>query len=118
MTINNALAGIAVKDVKVAVAWYKRLLGRAPDSRPMEQVAEWRFPSGGWVQVFQSPGQAGSSSVTLSVSDIGLQIQELGSKGIAVGGLMNSTMVRIASIHDPDGNEIVFAEARNTTLAQ
>jgi len=70
MSIENAIASVAVKDLRFAVAWYEALLGRAPDSTPMPEVAEWKFARGGWLQVYQLPERAGSGSCTLAVSDI------------------------------------------------
>jgi predicted enzyme related to lactoylglutathione lyase len=118
MSINNALAGIPVRDISAAIIWYEKLLGRRPDSRPMASVAEWRFPSGGWIQLFQAPARAGTSSVTLAVSNLDEAAVDLKRKGIALGEPADSPMVKIASAKDPDGNQIVFAEARLSELAQ
>lgn len=54
MSIDNAIASVAVKELRSAVPWYEALLGRAPDSTPMPEVAEWKFPRGGWLQVYHS----------------------------------------------------------------
>ena len=70
MKIENAIASIAVKDLRSAAAWYERLFGRAPNSTPMPEVAEWKFPRGGWLQVYQLPERAGAGSCTLAVDDI------------------------------------------------
>jgi hypothetical protein len=55
MSIDNVLASVAVKDLKAASAWYEKLLGRPADSKPMPEVAEWKFKQGGWLQVYHSP---------------------------------------------------------------
>ena len=112
MTAKNALAGVAVRDLARAVAWYERLLGRAPDARPMEEVAEWEFSKGGWLQVFQDTKRAGSSSVTLVEDNLDERLVDLGAKGINIGPTSKSDYVNTAIISDPDGNRIVFAEAR------
>lgn len=70
MSIDNALASVAVKTLSAAVPWYEALLGRPPDSTPMPEVAERKFAGGGWVQVYQLPERAGSGSFTLAVSNI------------------------------------------------
>jgi hypothetical protein len=49
MSIKNALASIAFRDLNSAVQWYQKVLGTAPDSRPMPEVAEWKFERGGWL---------------------------------------------------------------------
>ena len=48
MTITKALAGMAVEDLAEAMNFYERLFGRAPDARPISDVAEWKLPGGGW----------------------------------------------------------------------
>ena len=70
MSIDNAIASMAVKDLKTAITWYEQLLGKPPDSLPMPEVAEWKFPRGGWLQVYQLPERAGHGSCTLAVSSI------------------------------------------------
>ena len=70
MKIGNALASVAVKDIEEASAWYARLLGRPADSQPMPGLAEWKFPRGGWLQVYELPERAGSGSFTLAVDDV------------------------------------------------
>ena len=47
MVIENAIASLAVKDLKIATAWYEALLQRPADSTPMPDVAEWKFARGG-----------------------------------------------------------------------
>ena len=43
----------------------------------MAEVAEWRFPRGGGLQVYKLPERAGSGSVTLAVTAIEEQIARL-----------------------------------------
>lgn len=74
MSIENVLASVAVKDIKAASAWYEKLFGRA-GSTPMPDLAEWRFPRGGWLQVYQLPERAGHGSFTLAVSDFAAEIK-------------------------------------------
>lgn len=63
MSIKNALASVAVKDLGAAVLWHQKLFGRPAESRQMPEVAEWQFERGGWVQVYQSAERAGSGSL-------------------------------------------------------
>ena len=51
MAITNALASLAVNDVRTASIWYEKLFGRPADSSPMPEVTEWKFDRGGWLQV-------------------------------------------------------------------
>jgi hypothetical protein len=63
MTIENALASVAVKDLKAAAAWYEKLFRRPADLTPMPEVAEWKFARGGWLRVYQIPERAGRQLV-------------------------------------------------------
>ena len=69
MSIENALASVAVKDLGAAEAWYTKLLGRA-GSKPMAEVIEWTFPNGGGLQVYALAERAGQGSFTLAVGNI------------------------------------------------
>jgi catechol 2,3-dioxygenase-like lactoylglutathione lyase family enzyme len=111
MAVTNALAGVAVKDLAAAIAWYSRLLDRAPDTRPMEELAEWSFRDGGWMQVFEDAGRAGRSSVTLVEDDLDRRLADHAAQDIAVESASTSEMAKVAILRDPDGNLVVFAEA-------
>ena len=114
MTITNSLASVAVKDVKAAVQWYAKVIGRAADSMPMPELAEWKFPSGGWLQVYALPERAGSCSCTLSVSNIDEEAVRLEKLGVATGDQMGEK-VKVFMVKDPDGNSIAFAQSPNKT---
>jgi predicted enzyme related to lactoylglutathione lyase len=119
MSIDNALASVAVKDLKAAVAWYEQLLGRPADSTPMPEVAEWKFPRGGWLQVYELPERAGHGSFTLAVSDIEEVIAHAQKLGIDTANKTSSgPMVKTLMITDLDGNHIAFAEALDKGLAR
>ena len=118
MSINNALASVAVKDIRPAVAWYEKLFGRPADSNPMSEVAEWKFDGGGWLQVYQNQARAGAGSVTLAVSSLDEQIADLRRSGIDPGEPMTSPKVKVVMIKDPDGNSLAFAQALDRTMAQ
>jgi catechol 2,3-dioxygenase-like lactoylglutathione lyase family enzyme len=118
MSIDNALAGLAVRDLDSAIAWYGRLLGREPDSRPMPELAEWKFARGGWLQVFQVPERAGGGSCTLAVSDIGEITRHVASLGIDTRDQAAGEQVKTLMITDPDGNHIAFAQTIDPTMAR
>lgn len=118
MPIQNVLAGVAVRDLNAAIGWYSTVFERPADSRPMPELAEWRAASGGWIQVFHDEARAGSSSVTLSVSDLERTITTLKGKGIHATNRNDSKKVKTAMISDPDGNRIVLAEAQTDAIAQ
>lgn len=113
MTIKAALAGIAVFNLEESLVRYERLLGRPQDRRPMDNLAEWRFASGGEFQVFEDSERGGTSSVTLVDTDIDERISELKKQKIDIRSVSNSAIARICIIGDPDGNQIVFAQSHH-----
>lgn len=110
MSIQNALAGIAVRDLNAAAGRYEKLLGSA-GKRPMPEVAEWQFPSGGCLQVFADKERAGKSSITLAVDDIDAEVKRLEAAGTQIGKRTATADVKTAMVSDPDGNRIVLAQA-------
>lgn len=110
MAIVNALAGIMVTSLEPSVAWYEKLLDRPPDARPMDGLAEWKLPGGAWIQVYEDRNRAGFSSVTFQVDDFEAQVEQLKTKGISIGTTTSSDSVKTATVKDPSGNRVVFAE--------
>jgi predicted enzyme related to lactoylglutathione lyase len=118
MSIENAIASLAVADLAAAVAWYQALFERAADSTPMPHVAEWKFPGGGWLQVYELPERAGHGSVTLAVSDLDRVIAHVGTLGIDTSQRSADARVKTLMIADPDDNHIAFAETLDHTMAR
>lgn len=117
MSIDNVLASVAVKDLKTASAWYAKLFGSA-GSMPMPEVAEWRFPRGGCLQVYQLAERAGRGSFTLAVSDIEAEKRKLDAMGVDTSQRSSNSRVKTLMVTDPDGNHIALAEADDPTLAR
>jgi predicted enzyme related to lactoylglutathione lyase len=118
MTINNVLASVAVKDLKTAIPWYEKLFGRPADSTPMPEVAEWKFPGGGWLQIYALPERAGCCSCTLAVSNIEEEHGKLQKLGIDTGNRASGSQVKTIMVKDLDGNSIAFAEAADRRMAR
>lgn len=118
MTIENAIASLAVQDFDRSVSWYEALFARGADSVPMPGVAEWRFPRGGWLQIYALPERSGRGSVTLAVADVEVIASHVASLGIDLGERTATDAVETVSIADPDGNSIVFAEAHDASMAR
>lgn len=110
MTITNALAGIAVDDIDEAVEFYERLFGRPADARPMNEVAEWKLPGGGWVHVATDADRAGASSLTLVVDDLAEELGRLALQGLKPVSKAMGDFFKTAKFRDPDGNQIVFSQ--------
>lgn len=111
VAIDKVLADVAVDDFASALTWYERLLGRPADAAPMEGLAEWHLAEGGGIQVSDYEDRAGSSNVTLVVSSLDEQLAALEAEGIPVGPIQGTPgFVKAATVSDPEGNEITFAE--------
>ena len=118
MSIDNALASVAVANIQRAVAWYEQVLGRPPDTRPMPEVAEWKFDRGGWLQVYELPERAGHGSFTLAVTGIDQVVARARELGIDTSQTSSSEKVKTMMITDLDGNHIAFAEAFDKGMAR
>jgi len=114
--LKNALAFAAVRDLDEAVRFYRTLLGREPDVRPMQGLAEWKFESGGWLQVNENQTLAGRSSVTLVETDMNERMNMLLETGIKPTSFVQGEAVSVVIIDDPDGNHIVFAQGKDENL--
>jgi predicted enzyme related to lactoylglutathione lyase len=118
MPILNAIASLAVRDLTASSAWYASLLDKEADTRPMPEVAEWKFDRGGGLQLYQLPERAGGGSVTLAVDDIDLLATHLQQLNVAHGALTRTAQVRTIMLTDPDGNHIAFAQALGHAMAR
>lgn len=112
MAFTRVTAEVMVGDHHAAVAWYERLLGRPPDERPMDGLAEWRLTDTGRLQVFADPAKAGRSATTLGVDDLDIRAANLAERGLDLSRQATSLGQRLGTITDPDGNLVVLAEDR------
>jgi hypothetical protein len=118
MQINNVFASLPVTDLAAARVWYQKLFQRTPDFTPMPTLAEWRFPGGGTLQVYEGPDRAGGGSCTFTISSIDAAIEGLQSLGIDPGNLIDGGKDKVEMVKDPDGNSIAFAQAMDADLAR
>ena len=110
MTVRNALASLAVRDISKSIEWYEQLFGRPADARPLREVAEWRFESGGGLQVYAGVERAGGCSCTLVVSNHAEQRQALTKLGVAMDERASTERTPTIMIRDLDGNSIAFVQ--------
>jgi catechol 2,3-dioxygenase-like lactoylglutathione lyase family enzyme len=115
LTITNALAGVAVDNIDDAIDFYETLFGRKPDARPMKDVAEWKQPGGGWVQVFADADRAGASALTLVVDDLSEELGRLALLGLKPVAKAMGDFFKTAKFRDPDGNQIVLSQPQHGT---
>jgi hypothetical protein len=118
MSIDNALASVAVSNIRAATTWYEQLIGRPADSTPMPEVAEWKFRRGGWLQVYELPERAGRGSCTLAVSDLDEVVGHVRQLGLDTSERTSNERVKTLMIVDPDGNHIAFAQALDRGMAR
>ena len=110
MPIDNVLASVAVRNLQAAETWYATLLGSA-GSKPMPEVAEWKFPNGGGLQVYALAERAGRCSFTMVVRDIESEITKLDGMGVDTSARSSNPRIKTVMVTDPDGNHIALAEA-------
>jgi predicted enzyme related to lactoylglutathione lyase len=111
MAITVLFAGVASADYDSALTWYERLLGRPPDLIPHETEAAWQLAEAGWIYLVADPDRAGKALLTLIVDDLDEQIASLAERGLVTGAVETlTTGGRKATITDPEGNMITFAQ--------
>ena len=67
----------------------------------MKEVGEFHFERGGSLQVFEDSQRAGASFVTLAVTDLDEQLDDLKKKGIPTDQVNRTDQVSTAMIQDP-----------------
>jgi glyoxalase/bleomycin resistance protein/dioxygenase superfamily protein len=117
MTVTNALASLAVRDLEASTQWYEVLLGKG--SHPMTEVVEWKLERGGGLQVYEAPDRAGRGSCTLIVSDIDELAERLHQSGLAADAEpTRNDRVDTIMIKDPDGNSLAFSMPKDEQLVR
>jgi predicted enzyme related to lactoylglutathione lyase len=110
MSIRNAIANVPVKNLKVSLHWYEKLVGRGPDRMDQLGMAEWIFEQGGRLQLHELPDHAGRGSLTFAVGNLDTEVAQLSKVGITGGEVTRTPAERTLVIVDPDGNTISLAE--------
>ena len=101
-------AGIRVRDLASARAWYERLLGE-PTFFPNATEVVWTVADDRSLYIEEDPGRAGGGLVTLVVDDLDAVVSEIGSRGLEPAERETySNGVTKVTYRDEDGNEIGF----------
>src|SRR3954453_21361764 len=101
-------AGIRVRDLTAARAWYERLLGE-PSFFPNAIEVVWTVADGRSLYIQEDPGGAGGALITLFVDDLDRVIAEIAARGLEPAERETyANGVRKATYRDDDGNEIGF----------
>jgi catechol 2,3-dioxygenase-like lactoylglutathione lyase family enzyme len=101
-------AGIRVRDLTAARAWYERLLGE-PSFFPNATEVVWTVAEHRSLYIQEDRRGAGGALVTLFVDDLDGVVSEIGARGLEPAERETySNGVRKATYRDDDGNEIGF----------
>lgn len=109
MKLGMIYAVLLTDDVQAAEAWYSKLLGRAPDFRPMKTMVQWELSDQGGLAVSSDDVIASTGSVFLIVDDVEDERRRLEGLGIELGGDLQGGYSTLAQLTDPDGNLITLA---------
>jgi catechol 2,3-dioxygenase-like lactoylglutathione lyase family enzyme len=105
----DLFAGIPVKDLAQAQAWYEKLLGTPPAFFPNDVEAVWELAEHRYLFIEVQPEKAGAAMHTVFVDDLEAFLAETAGRGLTPTTLETyDNGVRKATFTDPDGNEIGY----------
>lgn len=110
MNVIGVFAAVHVSDIARAEAFYAKLIGRAPDHKPMPFLTQWVSIAGAGVQLFRDPAKAGQGLMTLVTPDVDAAGTQLAQAGLALGDIQRGPFGAVAHIDDPDGNRVFLTE--------
>lgn len=110
MKIAEIFAVACVTDMERSVDWYTRLIGRAPDDRPMEGLVQWRVGNGAGLQLVLDGKRSGSSLITIVTPEMDLARKRLAAASLELEPDIQGDFGVLAQISDPDGNRLTLAE--------
>ena len=101
-------AGIRVRELASARAWYERLLGE-PSFFPNATEVVWILADDRSVYIQEDPDRAGDALVTVIVDDLDGRVAEISGRGLEPTDRQTyANGVRKATYRDDDGNEVGF----------
>ena len=109
MKLEKTYPSLLTADLAAAELWYMRLLGRAPDYRPMPTLLHWELSDQGGLMLSSSEEIASRGSIFLYVADLAAERRRLDEAGIALGSDIAGDYSTLAQVRDPDGNLITRA---------
>ena len=122
----TVFAGLPVRDLTAASAWYSQVLGRDPDAHPAPGIAEYylaadHVPEHGTLQLRDDPERAGGGLVTINVEDLSDVVAHLGALSIPFEprtlpiDAEAVIAVTVGTFEDPDGNAITLVQPHPRT---
>ncbi|PRY71976.1 VOC family protein [Halomonas ventosae] len=109
MNLQKIYTSLLTADLDAAEAWYTILLGRRPDSRPMDTLVQWELFDQGGLMLSNSDEIAGKGVMFLYVDDLAAERRRLEGQGISLGDDIPGDYSTLAQLRDPDGNLITLA---------
>jgi hypothetical protein len=101
-------AGIRVRELTAARAWYERLLG-APSFFPNATEVVWMLADDRSVYIQEDPDRAGGALITAFVDDLDAVVADIASRGLEPAERETyANGVRKVTYRDADGNEVGF----------
>ena len=114
MDFTDLFAGVRVRQMAEACAWYERLLGGEPAFSPNDVEAVWAVGEHRWLYLLEDAAKAGSALVTIMVPDLDATAEAIRRRGIEPTELEDHGDARKYTFHDPDGNEIGIGQIPKT----
>jgi catechol 2,3-dioxygenase-like lactoylglutathione lyase family enzyme len=109
MKLQKIYTALLTSDLAAAEEWYTKLLGRAPDYRPMNTLVQWELFDHGGVALSADDDIAGSGVMFLVVDDVAAERRRLKGLGIVLGDDIEGDYSTLAQVRDPDGNLVTLA---------
>lgn len=109
MDLRKTYPSLLASDLAAAEAWYTRLLGRAPDHRPMPTLVQWELSDHGGLMLASSDEIASHGAIFLYVADLAAERRRLQGVGIELGEDNPGDYSTLAQVRDPDGNLVTLA---------
>jgi catechol 2,3-dioxygenase-like lactoylglutathione lyase family enzyme len=109
MNLQRIYSALLTADLAAAEDWYTKLLGRAPDNRPMDTLVQWELFDQSGVMLSTSDEIAGRGVMFLYVDDVAAERSRLRALGIVLGDDIEGDYSTLAQVRDPDGNLVTLA---------
>lgn len=106
MHFTDLFAGVRVRAIADARAWYERLLGSEPAFFPNDIEAVWAVGDHRWFYILEDAPKAGSALITIMVADLDATAQAIRGRGIEPTKFEDYGEARKYVLYDPDGNEL------------
>jgi catechol 2,3-dioxygenase-like lactoylglutathione lyase family enzyme len=109
MNLQKVYTVLLTADLAAAEGWYTKLLGRGPDSRPMDTMVQWELFDRGGLALSTDGEIAGRGVMFLVVDDIAAERHRLQGLDIVLGDDIAGDYSTLAQVRDLDGNMLTLA---------